>query len=80
MNKVSDCGTLDRDMKNFTELEWATAIFVLIGAINWGLIGVFGFNLLLVMFNTSPVLERVVEGLIGFSGLFWLYKLLMAKK
>lgn len=67
-------------MKKFTELERATAIFVLIGAINWGFIGAFGFNLLLVMFNTSPILERVVEGVIGLSGLFWLYKLLMTKK
>ncbi|MEK7060758.1 MAG: DUF378 domain-containing protein [Patescibacteria group bacterium] len=67
-------------MKNLSEFERATGIFVLIGAINWGLIGVFGFNLLLVMFNTSPMLERVVEGVIGLSGLFWLYKLLMTKK
>lgn len=67
-------------MKKFTELERATAIFVLIGAINWGLIGAFQFNLLLVMFNTSLVLERVVEVIIGLSGLFWLYKLLMMKK
>lgn len=67
-------------MKKFTELERATAIFVLIGAINWGLIGAFQFNLLLVMFNTSLVLERVVEVIIGLSGVFWLYKLLMAKK
>lgn len=67
-------------MKKFTELERATAIFVLIGAINWGLIGAFQFNLLLVMFNTSLVLERVVEVIIGLSGVFWLYKLLMMKK
>ena len=52
---------------------------MLIGAINWGLIGAFGFNILLVMFNTSPTLERVIEGVIGLSGLFWLYKLLMTK-
>lgn len=67
-------------MKKFTELERASAIFVLIGAINWGLVGAFGFNILLVMFNTSPTLERVIEGVIGLSGLFWLYKLLMMKK
>jgi len=67
-------------MKKLTEFERATAVFVLIGAINWGLVGAFGFNILLVMFNTSPVLERVVEGVIGLSGLFWLYKLLMTKK
>lgn len=67
-------------MKKLSELERATAIFVLIGAINWGLVGAFGFNVILVMFNTSPVLERVVQIVIGLSGVFWLYKLLMAKK
>lgn len=67
-------------MKKLSEFERATAIFVLIGAINWGLVGAFGFNGILVMFNTSPVLERVVQVVIGLSGVFWLYKLLMAKK
>lgn len=67
-------------MKKFTELEWATAIFVLIGAINWGLIGIFQFNLLLVMFNTSLILERVVETIIGLSGVYWLYKAMTMRR
>lgn len=71
---------LDTDMKKFSEFEWATAIFVLIGAINWGLIGAFGFNLILVVFNTNPILERTVEVVIGLSGAFWAYKLLASKK
>ncbi|MEK7577477.1 MAG: DUF378 domain-containing protein [Patescibacteria group bacterium] len=62
--------------RKLSEFEWATAVFVLIGAINWGLIGAFGFNLILVVFNTNPVLERSIEIIIGLSGAFWAYKLL----
>ena len=67
-------------MRKFSEFEWATALFVLIGALNWGLIGAFGFNLILVVFSTNPLLERVVEGVIGLSAVFWGYKLLASKK
>lgn len=67
-------------MKKLSEFEWATALFVLIGALNWGLIGAFGFNLILVVFNTSPVLERTVQVIIGLSAVFWGYKLLASKK
>lgn len=44
-------------------------ILVIIGAINWGLIGFFGFDLVASLFGEMSVLSRIVYGLVGVSAL-----------
>lgn len=48
---------------------------IVIGAINWGLIAVFNFDLVAAIFGDMTVLSRIVYGLVGVSGL-WGIKLL----
>ncbi len=48
---------------------------VIIGAINWGLIGLFNFNLVAAIFGDMTVLSRIIYALVGISGL-WAIKLL----
>ena len=50
-------------------------ILIIIGAINWGLIGFFGFDLVATIFGEMSVISRIVYGLVGISGL-WGIKLL----
>ena len=50
-------------------------VLIIIGAINWGLIGLFGFDLVATIFGEMSVLSRIVYGLVGLSGL-WGIKLL----
>lgn len=50
-------------------------VLVIIGAINWGLIGLFNFNLVDMIFGTMSVLSRIIYSLVGISGL-WAIKLL----
>lgn len=47
------------------------ALFLtIIGALNWGLIGLFDFNLVELIFgNTGSVLTRIVYILVGISGI-----------
>ncbi len=40
---------------------------VLIGALNWGLIGIFGFDLVAAIFGDMTVLSRIVYSVIGAS-------------
>lgn len=42
---------------------------VFVGALNWGLVGLFGFNIVTVLFGYSPTLENLVYVLIGFCAL-----------
>lgn len=51
-------------------------VLIIIGAINWGLIGIFNFNLVEAIFGDMTVLARIVYGLVGVSGL-WGIKLLL---
>ena len=50
-------------------------VLIIIGAINWGLIGLFKFNLVDTIFGTMSVLSRIIYILVGVSGL-WGIKLL----
>ena len=50
-------------------------VFTIIGAINWGLIGFFDFNLVTSLFGTESALTSIVYALVGISGL-WGIKLL----
>ena len=50
-------------------------ILIMIGAINWGLIGIFNFNLVAAIFGDMTLISRIVYGLVGISGL-WGIKLL----
>ncbi|GIN42076.1 MULTISPECIES: DUF378 domain-containing protein [Heyndrickxia] len=44
-------------------------IFTIIGAINWGLIGFFQFNLVAAIFGDNTILSRIIYGLVGIAGL-----------
>ena len=43
---------------------------VIIGAVNWGLIGFFGFNLVDSIFGAMSMTSRVLYSLVGISGLW----------
>jgi len=46
------------------------ALFLtIIGAINWGLIGFFGFNLVEALFGDGTTLSRIIYSLVGIAGL-----------
>ncbi|MBE6157775.1 MAG: DUF378 domain-containing protein [Firmicutes bacterium] len=44
-------------------------VITIIGAVNWGLIGVLDFNLVEMIFGTGSMLSRLVYTLVGISGL-----------
>ena len=43
--------------------------FAIIGAINWGLIGLFDFNLVTALFEAGSMLVKVIYTLVGIGGL-----------
>ena len=56
-------------------IDTIALILIIIGAINWGLIGIFNFNLVDSIFGTMSVISRIIYTLVGISGL-WGIKLL----
>lgn len=49
-------------------LEKIALVFTIIGALNWGLIGILNFNLVETIFNNS-FLENIVYAIVGICGL-----------
>jgi hypothetical protein len=46
------------------------AILVVVGALNWGLVGMFQFDLVATIFGDATLLSRIVYSLVGLAGLF----------
>ncbi|GAA0739762.1 DUF378 domain-containing protein [Clostridium oceanicum] len=51
-------------------LDIIALILVVIGAINWGLIGFFRFDLVASLFGDMSAFSRVVYALVGIAGLY----------
>ena len=60
-------------------MDTIALILIIIGAINWGLIGIFKFNLVELIFGNMTFLARTIYTLVGISGL-WGIKFLMDDK
>ena len=43
-----------------------------IGALNWGLVGIFGFNLVAFLFGPATLLTNIVYSLVGIAAVAWL--------
>lgn len=54
-------------------LGWIAALLVIIGAINWGLVGIFDWNLVNAIFGSVSWLERTIYTLVGVGGLYMIY-------
>lgn len=53
--------------------DWIALTLIIIGAINWGLIGFFQFDLVATLFGgMSAWLSRTIYALVGLSGLYCL--------
>ncbi len=50
-------------------LHWIALLLVIVGAVNWGLVGLFQFDLVAALFGgQTATLSRVVYTLVGLSG------------
>ncbi len=50
-------------------LKVTSYILVLIGALNWGLVGLFDFNIVSFLFGDMTLLSRVIYSLVGISAI-----------
>lgn len=56
-------------------LQKICLVLTIIGAIVWGLIGVFDFNLVATIFGDGSMLSRIIYSLVGIAGLINIYLL-----
>lgn len=51
-------------------LDYVALILIIIGALNWGLIGLLQFDLVRVLFGDMSILSRIVYVLVGVAGIY----------
>jgi uncharacterized membrane protein YuzA (DUF378 family) len=59
-------------------LNILTLILLVVGGLNWGLVGAFGFDLVAAIFGGGSLLARLVYVLVGLSALWQLGPLMAA--
>lgn len=79
-------GQTNRDIKRYRKggrammVDRAALVLVIIGALNWGVVGLFGFDLVaFICGGQTAALSRIVYTLVGIAGL-WCVSLLFREQ
>lgn len=51
-------------------LDVIVTVLLLVGALNWGLIGFFGINLVTLLFGEAGVVSRLIYAVVGLAALY----------
>ncbi len=54
-------------------LDWIAFVLIIIGGLNWGLVGFFNFNLVAAIFGELSAISRIVYGLVGVAALYGIF-------
>lgn len=54
-------------------IDWIAIILVIVGGLNWGLVGAFNFDLVATIFGVMTVLSKTVYILVGLAALYLIY-------
>jgi uncharacterized membrane protein YuzA (DUF378 family) len=57
-------------MQKLNMIDWLALVLVLVGALNWGLIGILEFDLVATLFGDMTLLSRIIYALIGIAALY----------
>lgn len=52
---------------------WVAIVLAVIGAVNWGLVGLFDFNLVSAIFGPMSTMSRIIYVLVGLAGLYLVF-------
>jgi uncharacterized protein len=60
-------------VRRFNALDWVAMVLLIVGGLNWGLIGLADFDLVAAIFSEGSALSRIVYVLVGLAALYSLY-------
>ena len=53
-------------------LDVLIAVLLVVGGLNWGLVGLFNFDLVATLFGQMSALSRIVYAVVGISAIYYL--------
>jgi uncharacterized membrane protein YuzA (DUF378 family) len=57
-------------MKKMNTLDWIAAALIVIGGLNWGLVGFFSYDLVASIFGDMTIVSRIIYDLVGLSAIY----------
>lgn len=58
-------------MKRLNAMDWIAIVLLVIGGINWGLVGLFQFDLVATLFGgQASLISRIVYVIVGLSAIY----------
>ncbi|MFH1669274.1 MAG: DUF378 domain-containing protein [Candidatus Woesearchaeota archaeon] len=60
-------------MADTNVLDWIALVLVIVGGLNWGLVGLFQFDLVEFVLGAVPVLQRIVYAVVGIAAAYMIY-------
>lgn len=60
-------------MNKLSTIDWIALVLVIIGGVNWGLVGFFNFDLVSAIFGNASMLSRIIYDLVGISGVYLIF-------
>ncbi|HTX87062.1 MAG TPA: DUF378 domain-containing protein [Candidatus Nanoarchaeia archaeon] len=57
--------------------DWIAFILVIIGALNWGLVGFFNWDLVAAIFGAMSMVSRIIYALVGLAGIYMIFAMPM---
>jgi len=60
-------------MKKVGFVSWIAIILVIIGGLNWGLVGFFNFDLIAALFGKGSTVSRVIYSLVGLAAIWMIF-------
>lgn len=60
-------------MGKLNVLDWIALILLVIGGLNWGLVGVFKFDLVKAIFGDMTIVSRIIYIVVGIAALYTIF-------
>lgn len=71
-DRVSQPPSTDRSSAHWNVIDWLAMVLMVIGSLNWGLVGTMDLNLVAALLGDMTVAARAVYALVGLAGLYGL--------
>lgn len=72
-SKTSGNVSTKTSSKSMNAIDWIAMTLLIIGGINWGLIGLFNFDVVATLFGDMSPISRLVYVVVGLSALYSIY-------
>ena len=54
-------------------IDWIALVLVIVGGLNWGLVGLLNVDLVELIFGSIPILQRIVYIVVGLAAIYLIY-------